>query len=377
MELSIVIPCLNEAKTVKLCIEDAQWFLKTNNIPGEVIVADNGSIDHSQDIAARAGATVVSVVKKGYGSALMGGIERAKGTFTIMGDADGSYDFRALDSFLAELRSGHDLVIGNRFSGEIKKGAMPFMHRYIGNPILSFIGNVMFRSKARDFHCGLRGFRTASIRKLRLQTTGMEFASEMIVKSVLHGLKITEVPCVLSPDGRGGKSHLRTWRDGWRHLRFLLLYNTRWTFLYPGTTLSLLGLAGIILLLPSQRYVFDVHTMLYCATLILVGFHIIIFGVLSHVLASNAGIIPESPIVRILKKRHCVELTLIAGLLLFALGVVLTLYALNIWWTHHFGDLDPATMLRITIPAVTSIALGIEIFFMSFFLGIIHLLNKN
>ena len=377
MELSIVLPCLNEARTLQSCIEDALQFIRTRGISGEVIVADNGSTDGSQAIASGAGARVIEIPERGYGNAVSGGIAAAQGTFIIMGDADGSYDFLALDLFLEKLRSGYDLVMGNRFSGGIEKGAMPFLHRYVGNPVLSFIGNLLFRSPAKDFHCGLRAFRAASIRNLNLRTTGMEFASEMVVKSVIRNLRIAEVPIVLSQDGRNRKSHLRTWRDGWRHLRFLLLYNTRWTFLYPGAIVSASGLAGIFLLLPSQRYVFDVHTMLYCAAFILVGFNIILFGILSNVLASTAAIIPESAIARLLRKHHCVEYTLATGIFLFSVGMILTAYALEVWWEHDFGNLDPVVMLRITIPAVTSIALGIEIFFASFFLGVINLLPKK
>ena len=249
LELSIVMPCLNEAETLEVCIRKAQESLRKDEISGEVVIADNGSEDGSQEIAERLGARVVPVSGRGYGAALHGGFEAARGRFVIMGDADDSYDFSSLMPFVEKLREGYDLVMGNRFLGGIEPGAMPPLHRYLGNPVLTGIGRLFFRSPAGDFHCGLRGFRRDAILGLGLQTTGMEFASEMVVKSTLMGLRIAEVPTTLSPDGRSRPPHLRSWRDGWRHLRFLLLYSPRWLFLYPGAVLMLLGLVSGALLL--------------------------------------------------------------------------------------------------------------------------------
>ena len=246
LELSIVMPCLNEAETLEVCIKKAQNSLRENQLAGEVIIADNGSTDGSQAIAERLGARVVPVDRKGYGSALLGGIAAARGRFIIMGDADDSYEFTNLMPFVAKLREGFELVMGNRFKGGIKPGAMPPLHRYLGNPVLTGIGRLFFGCPAGDFHCGLRGFSKAAIDRLNLQTTGMEFASEMVVKGSLQGLRITEVPTTLSPDGRSRPPHLRSWRDGWRHLRFMLVYSPRWLFLYPGLLLMLVGLGNVV-----------------------------------------------------------------------------------------------------------------------------------
>src|SRR5882762_10355162 len=269
LELSIVIPCLNEAETLATCIKKAQQSLREHNVEAEIIVADNGSTDGSQEIARALGASVVDISAKGYGNALMGGIATAHGKYIIMGDADDSYDFSALGPFIEQLRAGFDLVMGNRFIGGIKPGAMPPLHRYLGNPLLTFIGRLFFRSPIRDFHCGLRGFSKEAFLKLDLQTTGMEFASEMVVKATLQHLRLTEVATTLSPDGRSRPPHLRSWRDGWRHLRFLLLYSPRWLFLYPGLAALVVGLLGTLWLLPEARTVggitLDVHTLLYAA----------------------------------------------------------------------------------------------------------------
>src|ERR1051325_11384597 len=282
LELSIVMPCLNEAETLGICISKARQWLIKNRVAGEIIVADNGSIDGSQKIATTLGACVIDVAQKGYGSALLGGISAARGKYVVMGDADDSYNFSHLDLFLERLRDGFDLVMGNRFVGGIRPGAMKPLHKYLGNPVLTGIGRVLFKSPCGDFHCGLRGFSKAAISKLDLRTTGMEFASEMVVKSTLHKLRITEVPTILFQDGRSRPPHLRSWRDGWRHLRFLLLYSPRWLFLYPGVLLMLAGFLAAVWLLPSARTLgsvtFDVDTLLYAASAIIVGFQAVNFS---------------------------------------------------------------------------------------------------
>src|SRR5215510_9486646 len=287
-ELTILMPCLNEAETLASCIGKAKEFLARTGISGEVLIADNGSSDGSRQLAEELGARVISVQQRGYGAALMGGIEAARGQYTIMGDADDSYDFASIDPFIDQLKGGADLVVGNRFN-RIQPGAMPLMHRYLGNPMLSFIGRLFFHIPISDFHCGLRGFNTAKMRMLGLQTTGMEFASEMIVRGVLAGFNIAEVPITLYPDGRSRPPHLRTWRDGWRHLRFLLLYSPRWLFLYPGALLMIAGLAAGIWLSPRQRTIagigFDIHTLLFAALAVIIGFQAINFAVFTKVFA--------------------------------------------------------------------------------------------
>src|SRR5690349_6704397 len=299
IELSILMPCLNEAETLATCIKKAQKALEDLNVDGEVVVADNGSTDGSPDIAASLGARVVHVAEKGYGSALLGGIKAARGKYIIMGDADDSYDFTNLGPFLEKLRAGYELVMGNRFKGGIAPRAMPPLHKYLGNPVLTGIGRVFFRSPCGDFHCGLRGFSKAAIQRLDLRTRGMEFASETVVKASLHGLRITEVPTTLSVDGRSRPPHLNTWRDGWRHLRFLLLYSPRWLFLYPGLLLMLVGAVVSGWLLVGPRVVdgitFDIHTFLYAAMAIVIGYQTVIFAIFTKVFAITEGLLPEDP----------------------------------------------------------------------------------
>jgi glycosyltransferase involved in cell wall biosynthesis len=369
VELSIVMPCLNEAETLATCIEKARRCLNALEISGEIIVADNSSTDGSQEIAKRLGARVVSVAQKGYGNTLMGGITAARGTYVIMADADDSYDFLSLGPFVEQLRTGYDLVMGNRFTGEIKPGAMPSLHRYLGNPLLTALGRLFFHSPSGDFHCGLRGFRKAALVDLDLRTTGMEFASEMVVKATLKGLRITEVPITLSPDGRTGTPHLRSWRDGWRHLRFLLLYSPRWLFLYPGTVLMLLGLAVGFWLLPGQRTVgginFDVHTLLYAAMAIIIGFQAIIFALFTKVFAISEGLLPDDS--RLNKVTEYIRLEI---------GLVGSIYAVRYWDVSSFGPLNPSRTLRIVIPAVTSLTLGCQVLLSSFFLSILGLRRR-
>lgn len=369
------MPCLNEAETLAICIKKAQKSLKEHGISGEVIVADNGSTDGSPGIATDLGARVVHVTDKGYGNALLGGITHARGKYIIMGDADDSYDFTALMPFVIKLREGYDLVMGNRFKGGIKPGAMPWLHRYLGNPVLTAIGKLFFDSSCSDFHCGLRGFTKAAALKLDLRTTGMEFASEMVIKATLAQMRIAEVPTMLSPDGRSRPPHLRSWRDGWRHLRFMLLYSPRWLFFYPGTLLMLFGLTTGLWLLPGPRRVmgvtFDVHTLLYSSAAIFLGFQAIIFAVFTKIFAISEGLLPEDPRLNRLFRVITLEVGLLIGGAFIILGLAGSLYALSDWGGRSFGPLDPSATLRIVIPAGLLLVLGCQIMLSSFFLSIL------
>jgi glycosyltransferase involved in cell wall biosynthesis len=376
-EFSIVMPCLNEVETLGTCIRKAQRFLLDHEIAGEIIVADNGSTDGSQVIATQMGARVISVEAKGYGNALMGGIAAARAKYVIMGDADDSYDFADLGLFVEKLREGYDLVMGNRFKGGIKPGAMPALHRYLGNPVLSGIGRLLFHSPCGDFHCGLRGFSKGAIIELDLRTTGMEFASEMVVKAALNKMRITEVPTMLFPDGRSRPSHLRSWRDGWRHLRFLLIYSPRWLFLYPGVLLMLLGLITTLWLLPGPRTIgsvtFDVHTLLYAAIMIIVGFQAVNFAVFTKIFAIAEGLLPVDPRLNRLFRIVNLELGLAVGGGLVIMGVVGSIYAFVHWSVRSFGSLDPVKTLRVIIPASLALALGCQTILSSFFLSVLGL----
>lgn len=372
LELSIVMPCLNEAETLAICIQKAQSYLQQQEIVGEVIIADNGSTDGSREIASSCGARVVPVPARGYGSALRGGIAAARGQYIIMGDADDSYDFTNLNAFVEKLRMGYDLVMGNRFKGGIKPGAMPFLHKYLGNPVLTWLGRVFFGSPCKDFHCGLRGFRKDSIEALNLRTTGMEFASEMVVKASLCGFKITEVPTVLSPDGRSRPPHLKTWRDGWRHLRFLLLYSPRWLFLYPGLILMVGGIVATLGLLDQPK----VHTLLYSAIAIIIGFQIVSFAIFTKAFAITEGLLPEDPKLKHFLRYINLEVGLIVGVILLLLGLGGSVYAFGVWESGAFGSLDPAVTMRLVIPAVTALALGVQVIFSSFFLSVLGLKRR-
>ena len=380
IEFSIVMPCLNEAETLAVCIQKAKRSLEENNVVGEIIIADNGSTDGSQEIAAQQGARVINVQFKGYGNALTGGIAAARGKYIIMGDADDSYDFSSLGPFIAKLREGYDLVMGNRFLGGIKPGAMPALHRYLGNPVLTTIGRLFFHSPCGDFHCGLRGFSKSAVLHLDLQTTGMEFASEMVVKATLQRIRITEVPTVLSPAGRSRAPHLRSWRDGWRHLRFLLLYSPRWLFLYPGGLLMLLGLATMFWLLPGPRVIggvtLDVHTLLYAAMAIIIGFQSILFAVFTKVFAISEGLLPKDERLDRAFGYLSLEFGLIVAIILILAGLGGSVYAYWFWNQLSFGRLDPARTMRIVIPAVTSLTLGCQTLFSSFFLSILGLKRR-
>jgi glycosyltransferase involved in cell wall biosynthesis len=377
LELSILMPCLNEEKTLGRCVEKAKRSLRALDVRGEVIVSDNGSVDDSAAIAQRCGARVVHAERKGYGSALNAGIEAARGKFVIIGDADESYDFGELTPFLAKLREGYDLVMGNRFQGRILPEAMPPLHRYLGNPVLSGIGRILFRVPVGDFHCGLRGFRKDAALRMNLQTTGMEFASEMVVKATLLGLRITEVPITLYPDGRGRASHLRTFRDGWRHLRFLLLYSPRWLFFYPGLALLIAGLLLGAWILPAPRSVggvtFDVHSLAYASAAVLLGYQSIAFAIFTKVFAIQEGLLAEDPRLNRLFRYVTLETGLAVGFSLFAIGLAGSIWALGDWGARSFGELDPRRMLRIIIPASLALTLGLQIVLSSFFLSVLGL----
>jgi glycosyltransferase involved in cell wall biosynthesis len=380
LELSVVMPCLNEGLTVGTCVRKAFDTMEQLGIQGEVIVADNGSTDGSQSIAAELGARVVPIETRGYGSALRGGIAAARGRFVIMGDSDDSYDFTALGAFLSKLKEGADLVMGNRFRGGIRPGAMPFLHRFLGNPGLSRLGRLFFKCPVGDFQCGLRGFRKDAIDKLNLQTSGMEFSTEMVVKATLFNLRIAEIPTVLSPDGRDRPPHLRTWRDGWRYLRFLLLYSPRWLFLYPGMGLFMLGLAVGAWLLPGRRtigsVVFDYHTLLFGAMAILIGFQSINFAVFSKIFATSEGLLPEDLRLSRLYRYVTLEVGLMIGALLVLSGAGLWLFGLNYWRSHSFGPLDPDKTLRVVVPGFVSLTLGVQVVLSSFFLSVLGMRRR-
>lgn len=380
VELSILMPCLNEAETLPTCILKAQSSLKKLNITGEIIIADNGSTDDSRAIATQMGARVIAVPTKGYGSALMGGIAAARGKYIIMGDADDSYDFANLEPFFQNLRAGYDFVIGNRFKGGIQARAMPLLHRYLGNPVLTGMGRLFFHSPCGDFHCGLRGFSKSAIQKLDLRTTGMEFATETVVKATLYKLRIAEVPTTLARDGRSRPPHLRSWRDGWRHLRFMLLYSPRWLFLYPGLLLMILGALASGWLLVGPRVVegvtLDVHTLLYAAMAIVMGFQMVVFAVFTKVFAISEGLLPEDQRLNKLFRYIKLETGLLVGSLLLVVGVIMSVYALNYWGAKFFGPLNPSKTLRLVIPAVTLITLGLETILSSFFLSILGLKRR-
>ncbi len=375
LTVTILMPCLNEAETLAFCVRQAVNALRDNNVAGEVIVADNGSTDGSQKIAADEGARVVNVPTRGYGAALIAGIEAARGKYVLMADADASYHFEHLPRFLPKLDEGYDLVMGNRFSGSIEPRAMPPLHRYLGNPVLSSIGRIFFRIPVRDFHCGLRAFRRDPILALNLRTTGMEFASEMVVKSSLAGLRMTEVPTTLSPDGRSRPPHLRSWRDGWRHLRFLLLFSPRWLFLIPGVVTFFVGILLSLWLIPGPqtvgRWTFDVDTLTYALGLVLIGAHISVFAVSARVFGTQEGFLPPNPKFERIFNYINLEVGLLFGAALLMVGIGILGYALHIWHGAGFGNLSPQRMLRLTLPSATCFMLGVEAIFGSFFLSLL------
>lgn len=381
IELSIVLPCLNEAQTLPICLRKARSFLERYRIDGEIIVADNGSQDDSANIAHEMGARVIHVGEKGYGAALSGGIAAARGKYVIMADADDSYDLADPISVLDELKKGYELVVGNRFQGGIHKGAMPWLNRYIGNPVLSMLGRLFFKIPVRDFHCGLRGFLRESIVKLDLRTTGMEFASEMIVRAALYNLKMTEVPTPLYPDGRSRKPHLRPWRDGWRHLRFLLLYSPRWLYLYPGIAMIVLGaiISGFLLpgplLLPDNIKI-DVHTLLISAMTTLAGIQAITFGLLAKAYAVKNGLLPpkvkrDNPLTTVTMER-----LLVGGVVFVAVGFICLAVAFHIWSDERFGILIYSDVMRLVIIGVTCAIGGLHLAFIGFIFGVMNIQHK-
>jgi glycosyltransferase involved in cell wall biosynthesis len=377
LELSIVMPCLNEAATVETCIRKAHDFLRRYDIVGEVVIGDNGSTDGSPDIARRAGARVVPVGVRGYGAAVHTAAMAAHGRFVIMGDADDSYDFGNLMPMLEKLRAGFDLVMGNRFAGGIAPGAMPWKNRFIGNPALSGLGRLLFGVPVHDFHCGLRGFSKAALERLDLQTDGMEYASEMVIKASLLRFRLAEVPTTLGLDGRGRTPHLRPWRDGWRHLRLMLLFSPRWLFLYPGIVLMVLGSVIGLWLLPAPRVIgaieLDVHTLLYCAMAILIGFQATCFAVLANTYAIDQGLLGQDSRIWSASRRVTLELGLAVGAGLVIIGLGSSIAALWDWRERSFGHLDPRQTLRAVIPSALALTLGCQVALSSFFLSILGL----
>ncbi|HWE77660.1 MAG TPA: glycosyltransferase family 2 protein [Pseudolabrys sp.] len=386
VELTVVMPCLNEAETLAVCVDKALAALAENHIAGEVIVADNGSTDGSQAIAIEHGARVVPVPLRGYGAALNAGIHAARGKYVLMADADDSYEFAHIPRFLAELRdrpdgsAGSDLVMGNRFRGGIGPKAMPPLHRYLGNPVLSFLGRGLFHAPIGDFHCGIRAFSKNAYERLDLRTTGMEFASEMVVKSSLLGQKITEVPTTLKKDGRSRPPHLKTWRDGWRHLRFLLMYSPRWLFLYPGLTLMIGGLALMAWLLPAERPFghvnLGVDTLAYMAAAVLLGFQLVFFGVAAKVFAISEGLLPQDESFERWFRYITLETGLLCGVVLVLAGIAIAVSSVVSWSHTGYGPLPPVQMMRRTLPAMLCLMLGTEICFASFFLSLLGLRRR-
>ncbi len=380
VELTVVMPCLNEAETLAVCVDKALAALRENDIAGEVVVADNGSTDGSQAIAMEHGARVVAVPVRGYGAALNAGISAARGRFVLMADADDSYNFAHIPRFLAELRKGADLVMGNRFQGGIGPGAMPVLHRYLGNPVLSKVGRVLFHSPIGDFHCGIRAFSREAYERLGLRTTGMEFASEMVVKASLLQQKIVEVPTTLQKDGRSRPPHLKTWSDGWRHLRFLLMYSPRWLFLFPGLTLMLGGLALMAWLLPAERPLgfvnLGVDTLAYAVAAVLLGFQLVFFGIAAKVFAITEGLLPEDESFQRWFQFVTLETGLIAGVLLVMAGLGIAMFSVNAWAHAGYGPLAPVQMMRRTLPAMLCLMLGTEVCFGSFFLSLLGLKRR-
>ncbi|MBV8972254.1 MAG: glycosyltransferase family 2 protein [Sphingomonadaceae bacterium] len=375
IELSIVMPCLNEAETLGVCIEKANRFLSESGVAGEVVIADNGSTDGSQEIARSLGARVVAVPVRGYGAALQAGIAASRGRFVAMADSDDSYDFLGLMPFVMKLREGYDLVMGNRFKGGIAPGAMPPLHRYLGNPVLSFVGRLFYPSDIGDFHCGLRAFRRDAILGLGLKTTGMEFASEMVVKASLAHLRVTEVPTTLKPDGRSRPPHLRSWRDGWRHLKFLLTFAPKWLFFYPGAALAGVGLVLLAALLPGSVHLGDVrlgvHTLLFAAAGVVIGAQLMSFAVVARLFGVREKLWPTSPRIELARRLFTIDRTCIVGAVLFGTGLIVAVVAVGGWIGRGFGDMNVEATMRLAIPAVLLCALGVQALVTGFFTALL------
>lgn len=383
VELTIVMPCLNEADTLKICIEKALTALSANNISGEVVVADNGSTDGSQEIATSMGARVVNVSARGYGNALMGGIAAARGKYIIMGDADDSYDFLEIPKYLEKLRQGYDLVQGCRLpsgGGRVMPGAMPFLHRWWGNPMFSLMARWWFYAPIHDVYCGLRGFTKVLYNRLNLRCTGMEFATEMIIKASLYSEKMTEVPITLHKDGRiSHPPHLKTYRDGWRTLRFFLIYSPRWLFYLPGVSLIMCGVAGYAIAMPGLAIggvTFDVHTLLFASLAILCGYQSVLFAIFSKTFAISEGLLPENPRMTHFFQVVNLERGLLLGVGTLIIGVVLLLIAVEAWRAINFGALDYAKTMRLVIPGATLTALGFQTILSSFFVSILGMKRR-
>ncbi|HQX50103.1 MAG TPA: glycosyltransferase [Planctomycetaceae bacterium] len=384
-EVTVMMPCLNEAETLATCIKEAMDAFQDSGISGEVVIADNGSTDGSQAIAVLLGARVVQVAAKGYGNALMGGIAAASGEYIVMGDSDASYNFGHVPRIVEKLREGYDLVLGNRFLGGIEPGAMPWHHYWIGNPVLSGIGKLFFRCPAGDFHCGLRGFSKAAYEKMNLSTTGMEFASEMVIKSMLNGLKIAEIPTVLRPDGRSRPPHLRSWRDGWRHLRFMLIFCPRWLFVIPGLTLSFVGIALMLLLVsagtfrvgPTGQIGLSVNTMLAAGAMVLVGYQILLAGTFIRTLGTIMGSHPRNAFLDRWSQRLPMEYGVVAGGILTFVGVILLGHATWYWHSLGYGELPREISVRQVIPSVILTCIGVQTVFGSFFLSVLSYLRRT
>ena len=374
-ELSIVLPCLDEAETLAAVIDRANRFLRAYEVSGEVIVADNGSTDGSLEIARLAGARIVQVEARGYGSALIGGIRAARGIFVAMGDADESYDFMSLLPFLTKLRQGSDLVMGNRFLGGIGHGAMPRLHRYLGNPVLSFIGRLFYDAPIGDFHCGLRAFRRDRILALNLCSSGMEFASEMVVKARLTKLQISEVPTSLTKDGRSRPPHLRSWSDGWRHLKFLLLFSPRWLFVYPGLALAICATLAFAYLMPGYQFLggarLGVHSLLFAAFGMLVGAQLASFGLIASLFGVRERFWLSSGRLDTLQRWLSVDRGCVVGGVMITLSVVGTALCVWQWMQTGYGDLDVERQMRLVIPTMLLGVLGVQLTFTSFLIGLI------
>jgi hypothetical protein len=376
IELSVVMPCLNEAETLATCIEKAQKSIADLELSAEIVVADNGSTDGSIALAESFGARVINVQQRGYGAALRAGFDAADGKYILMADSDDSYDFSNLAPFIEKLRSGADLVMGNRFSGRIEPGAMPWKNRYIGNPILSFLGRFLFNTKIGDFHCGMRGLTKDAFKRMQLKTSGMELASEMVVKAALLDFRIEEVSITLSQDGRSRKPHLRPWRDGWRHLRFLLLFSPRWLFIYPGLLLSTFGLFLVCWLFPGPRHIgpiqFDIHSMIFGSGFLLTGMQALTLGVLARITATNFELVPRTSKFDRLLQRLRFEGLLVLGIGLTLLGIFGALGALQTWASLRFGDLTNPSTIRLAVASMTLLILGVQLSLNSFFLGLLE-----